>query len=331
VIGQVDRAEVAADVQTVLGRTLPDDTPVTGLVDLGSGDEQVVTVPLRRLGEISVGPRTSLYLDPPPTGWVGLVATNRLLREQCPWDARQTHHSLVNHLVEEAYETVEALSALPPEAPGGEPDYGAYAEVEEELGDLLLQVVFHATLARETGAFDVEEVAEGIRRKLVDRHPHVFGDADGDLEVVRETWERRKQVEKGRSSILDGVPASLPALARATKFQQRAASVGFDWDRAEPVLDKVAEEVDELRQDLDSPARSADELGDLLFSAVNLARHLGVDPELALRRASDRFSDRFRRVERAAAAGGRAPADMTLQELDALWEAAKEAAGEPGD
>jgi MazG family protein len=231
---------------------------------------------------------------------------------------------LLKHLIEEAYEAVEALSALPAEAPWGEPDYGAYAEVEDELGDLLLQVVFHATLARETGAFDVEEVAEGIRRKLVHRHPHVFGDVEvGDAAEVKANWEQIKSVEKRRDSLMDDIPASLPALARADKLQRRAATVGFDWDDAAPVLAKVEEEIAELRADLADPERRNAEFGDLLFAIVNLARHLHLDAEVSLRRAADRFADRFRAVEQQAAALGRDLRTMTLQEMDTLWDLAK--------
>ena len=325
-IAQVDQPMVAADLATTLTRTLPDDARVTVLSNLGGDDQSVVVCSLADLAGQGVGPRTSVFLDPPLTGWHGLVVTNRRLRNECPWDAKQTHHSLVNHLVEEAYETVEALSMLAPEAPGGAVDYGSYAEVEEELGDLLLQVVFHATLAAEAGAFDVEEVAEGIRRKLVHRHPHVFGAVDApDAEAVLSNWEKLKQDEKQRDSILDGVPASLPALARAAKLQLRAASVGFDWPTASDVLDKLAEETSELRADLFDPARASEEMGDVLFTAVNVARHLGVDPELALRRSADRFADRFRTVEAAAEGGGTALGDMSLDAMDRLWEEAKDA------
>jgi tetrapyrrole methylase family protein/MazG family protein len=268
-----------------------------------------------------------------------LVVTNRILREQCPWDREQTHHSLVSHLIEEAYETVEALSALSPVAPGGDTDYGVYAEVEEELGDLLLQVVFHATLAREVAAFDVEEVAEGIRRKLVHRHPHVFGDVTAtEPAQVLANWEALKAEEKRRESLMDDVPTALPAIARADKLQRRAASVGFDWQDPTPVLAKLHEEIEELGEAIrELPAaelgpieRAAvhDELGDVLFAAVNLSRHLALDPELALRHAADKFADRFRIVEALASDGGRDLADMTLTEMDGLWDQAKRLSGD---
>ncbi len=324
VITQVDRSEVLADVVVALGRTLPDDTTVTVLDRLGDSDAVVAEMPLHDVVRFAAGPRTSLYLDPPANGWYGLVSTNRLLRTECPWDRKQTHHSLLRHLIEETYETVEAISVLDETAPGGEPDFGAYAEVEEELGDLLLQVVFHATLAEEPGAFGAEEVAEGIRRKLVSRHPHVFGDVvASDAETVKANWEQLKAGEKGRSSLMDDVPQALPALARADKLQRRAASVGFDWTRPEPVLAKLREEVGELAHDVATGVPAEHELGDVLFSAINLARHLDVDAEIAFRRANDRFEARFRIVEELAAQTGRSIDHMTLEELDELWERAK--------
>ncbi len=324
VVTQVDRPEVLGDVVVALGHTLPHDVTVTVLDALGSPDETVVQLPLHEVMRFPAGARTSLYVDPPPNGWFGLVATNRRLRSECPWDRAQTHHSLVRHLIEETYETVDVIETLPPGAPGdvGDGAYGEYAALEEELGDLLLQVVFHATLAEETGAFGVEEVAESIRRKLVHRHPHVFGDvAADDAETVVSNWERIKSDEKDRSSLMDDVPHALPALARADKLQRRAASAGFDWDSAAPVLAKLVEEVEELSRALDDPQGRSDELGDVIFSAVNLARHLDVDPEAALRGANARFAHRFRLVESHA---DRPLHEMTLAELDTLWERAKQ-------
>ena len=324
VITQVDRPEVLADIVADLGRVLEDRTPVIVLDRLGDEDQVVQQMDLADLAGFNPGPRTSLYLDPEPAGWYGLVVTNRLLRQECPWDRKQTHHSLLSHLIEEAYETVDAIRALPAEAPAGDPDYGVYAEVEEELGDLLLQVVFHATLAREVGAFDVEEVAEIIRRKLVRRHPHVFGAivAD-DAETVIQNWEAIKGDEKGRVSLMDDIPSAIPAIVRADKVQRRAKSVGFDWDDVAPVFDKIQEEIAELTAEAHDHERATEELGDLLFAVVNLARHLGVDAELALAGASDRFSDRFRSMEHDATTAGRDLAELTLGELDALWERAK--------
>jgi tetrapyrrole methylase family protein/MazG family protein len=324
IVSQVDRPVVAADVAVALGKVLPDDFRVTMLRDLGGADENVAEIPLHDLATFDVDERTSVYVPAADVGWVGLVHTNRRLRRECPWDREQTHHSLVRHLIEEAYETVEALGRLPVGAPLGDVDYGAYAEVEEELGDLLLQVVFHATLAKEAAAFDVEEIAEGIRRKLVARHPHVFADVVAeDADAVRRNWERIKREEKPRDSALDGVPVALPALARAAEIQRRAAAVGFDWPDVEPVLAKVTEELEEVRATLDDGVGTADELGDLLFAVVNLARHLDTEPETVLRAAAERFDARFRQVEHLAGAGGRDMQSMALAELDELWEQAK--------
>ena len=324
VITQVDRPEVLGDVAAQLGKVLDDATPILVLDRLGDPDEVVRSLPLSELATFQPGPRTSLFVDADPAGWYGLVVTNRILRQECPWDRKQTHHSLVSHLIEEAYETVESIRALPVEAPGGEPDYGTYAEVEEELGDLLLQVVFHATLAKEVGAFDVEEVAEIVRRKLVNRHPHVFGDVVAeDAETVITNWETIKSEEKKRESLMDDIPTAMPAIVRADKMQRRAKSVGFDWDEIAPVFAKIREELDELMADAHDPVRASAELGDLLFATVNLARHLGTDAELALAGASDRFASRIRVMEQEAADAGRNLSDYSLGELDALWERAK--------
>ncbi|MCP4968549.1 MAG: nucleoside triphosphate pyrophosphohydrolase [bacterium] len=325
IVTQVDRPEVLADVAAELGRVLDEATPVLVLDRLGDADEVVLELRLGDLAAYEPGPRTSLFLDPEPAGWYGLVAVNRLLRKECPWDRKQTHHSLVSHLIEETYETVDAIRGLGVEAPGGEPDYGAYAEVEEELGDLLLQVVFHATLAREVGAFDVEEIAEVIRRKLVHRHPHVFGEVVADdAETVIGNWEAIKSEEKARNSLMDDIPGAMPAITRADKVQRRAKSVGFDWPEPGPVFAKIREELDELAAEVGDPIRASEELGDLLFAVVNLSRHLDVDPELALAGASDRFALRIRTMEIDAKASGRGLAEFSLEELDHLWEKAKE-------
>jgi tetrapyrrole methylase family protein/MazG family protein len=323
VIAQVDTAPVLYEVRDALLRLLPPETPVTLMADLGGPDERVESLGLATLGAGHAGLRVSLFLDPVPPGWPGLVQTNARLRRECPWDRRQTHHSLARHLIEEAYETVAALEALPAEAPAGEPDYPGYVEAEEELGDLLLQVVFHATLAAEAGVFGAEEVAEGIRRKLVRRHPHVFGEVEAETaEAVLANWEQIKQEEKGRESLLDGVPGSLPALSRAHALQARAATVGFDWPDLAGVVAKVREELEEV---LTAGTRTADELGDLLFAVVNLARHLGVDPEQALRRGAARFERRFRAMEREGTLDG-----LSLEEMDRRWEAVKDAEPDAG-
>jgi len=322
-ITQIDSQLVAADLVVTLTKVLPDHHEIVVLDRLGDDDETVLRLPLSDLLAAGHGKRFSVYVPPASVGLMGLVDINHTLRAECPWDREQTHHSLAGHLIEEAYETVDAIGSLPAAAPRGDIDFGAYAEVEEELGDLLLQIVFHATLAEETGAFDIEDVAEGIRRKLVRRHPHVFSDVEvGDVQDVLCNWEAIKQEEKGRESLMDDVPVALPGVARADKLQKRAASVGFDWEDADPVFAKVSEELGELREAPDVEAQ-LDELGDVLFAVVNLSRHLGVDPEIALARSNDRFSDRFRAMERIATERGLDMRSMSLDDLDALWSEAK--------
>ncbi|HAX81928.1 MAG TPA: nucleoside triphosphate pyrophosphohydrolase, partial [Actinobacteria bacterium] len=315
-ISQVDTPGTLLAVRDALLALLGAETPIVRLADLGSPDEVVETIALEELRPEHAGLRVTLLVDVPAPGWPGLVRTNARLRRECPWDREQTHHTLARHLLEESYETLAALESLPPEAPGGEPDVAAYVEVEEELGDLLLQVVFHANLAAEAGMFAIEEVAEAVRRKLVARHPHVFGEVDAKTaEQVLANWDRLKTAEKGRESLLDGVPAALPALARADSLQRRAAGAGFDWPDLSGVIAKVHEEIAEV---LAAGADHHHEVGDLLFSVVNLARRLEVDPEQALRAAADRFERRFRVVE-----GAGDLKAMTFEEMDEAWEEAK--------
>jgi tetrapyrrole methylase family protein/MazG family protein len=327
VFAQVDTELVAGDLKGRLLEVLDPDHPITLASDLGTLDESIEQIALVDLDTRPVGPRTSVYLDPGPVGLPGLLAVSRRLRQECPWDAKQTHHSLARHLIEEAYELMEAIGRLPAAAPAGDADIPAYLEVEEELGDVLLQVIFHSMLASEAGVFDIESVAEHHRRKLISRHPHVFGvdgeppiEVDGAPEVTR-NWEKIKQAEKGRDSLMDDVPVSMPALARAAKMQRRASSVGFDWERPADVLPILHKELEELSEALGDTEAVEHELGDVLFSLVNLARHLHIDPEMSLRQAVDRFSDRFRAMEATGDLNG-----FTLDELNALWEQAKETA-----
>jgi MazG family protein len=237
----------------------------------------------------------------------------------CPWDREQTHRSLKPALVEECYEVVDAIDS--------EDD----ANFCEELGDLLLHVVMHAEMAGERGAFAFDAVVDGICEKLIRRHPHVFGDATaaGSVEVLQQ-WEQIKRAEKGAgASVLDGLPRALPALMRAQNVQQRVARVGFDWDEVGPVLDKIVEETAEVRGAVAGGNAEAvrDEIGDLLFSVVNLSRKLRVDSEIALTEATNKFARRFRAVESAVRASGRAVEDCSLAELDGFWEAEKAARG----
>lgn len=230
----------------------------------------------------------------------------------CPWDREQDARSLRPFLVEETYELLEAL------------DSGRDEDARAELGDVLFQVVFHARLAQERGAYDLGDVGRGIASKLVARHPHVFGDAKvTSAAEVLVNWEEHKKKNEGRRSVLDGVPRALPSLSRAQRVQEKAARVGFDWRNEEGPLAKIDEELREVRERLDrrDAAGVASELGDLLFSVVNAARHLGVNAEDALREATAKFERRFRDVE-SAVPGGELKG-KTLEELDALWDAAK--------
>ncbi len=328
IITQVDSTLRASDVSLALMRTIDADTPVVVLDRLGSDDERIDEIAVSDLARYAAGPRTTVFIPATMSGLLGLIAINRVLRAECPWDRQQTHHTLLTHLIEEAYETADAIAQLPIEAPGGDTDYGAYAEVEEELGDLLLQVVFHATLASEAGVFDIDEVAEHIRRKLVERHPHVFGDVSvEDADEVLVNWEEIKAVEKNRESLMDDVPSGMTGIARAMKVQKRARSVGFDWDDADDVIEVLRGEIDELIEARPDAAATAEELGDVLFTAVNLARHIGADPEIALRGSVDTFIQRFRAMESSFAARSISIRDASREDLEVAWIEAKSALG----
>ena len=235
----------------------------------------------------------------------------------CPWDAEQTHGSLVSNLIEEAYETVDAIRRED------------WEHLQEELGDLLLQVVFHSELAEEAGRYSLEEVARGICDKLVRRHPHVFADGEAnDTEAVLGRWEEIKRAEKGVSEepYLHGVGSGLPAVLRAAKLQKKAAKVGFDWPGVEGILEKIEEEMREVRAELEGCEGSAaleSEVGDLLFSVVNLARRLGIDPEVALEGTNVKFEDRFGVMEEALSAEGQSLQEADLDEMERQWERAK--------
>ncbi len=317
VIAQLDRPEIMAEVAASIARVLPEDAVVTVLVGSGSSDGVKIEATPDGIDSSLSGYRTSLFIDSEPGGLIGAVRTMSILRVECPWDREQTHQSLIKYLVEETYELIDAVSKLGRD----EPDWVTYAEVEDELGDVLLSVLFHAAIARQNGAFDIDDVAEVMRQKLVRRHPHVFGDVDVDSAAdVKRNWDQIKDEERGasRESLMDGVPPGMPALQRASKVQNRAAKAGFDWARAVEVVPKIREELDELEAVLDDPAEADSELGDVLFSVVNLARHLGVDGEIALRRAIERFDTRFRHMEEVGPLEG-----LSLEELNQRWEEAK--------
>ncbi len=260
-----------------------------------------------------------------------LLAVMRRLRDPergCPWDVEQTFETIAPYTIEEAYEVADAISRRSME------------DLKEELGDLLLQVVFHARMAEEQGHFAFPDVVQAINDKMIFRHPHVFGAEHERGQVQEGFWDRAKDAEKARkatgsgeepaSSVLDDVPLALPALMRAVKLQKRAARAGYDWPDAQGVLEKLDEEVQELRGALreNDRDRIEDEVGDLLFSVANLARHLEVDPEKALRRANDKFARRFRAAERMARESGTFLHELSVGELDVLWNAAKAEEGE---
>ena len=238
----------------------------------------------------------------------------------CPWDRVQDFASIAPYTIEEAYEVADAI--------GRGPDFAA---LKDELGDLLFQVVYHARMAEEVGQFAFADVAEAISRKMVRRHPHVFGDAEArSAEVQTAAWEAQKAEERAaraETGVLAGVPGALPALTRAAKLARRAARVGFDWPDAAAVLDKLEEEAAELRAELPQAdrARLADEVGDLFFVLANLARKLDLDPEACLAGANAKFERRFGAVERTLAAEGRSPQDASLEEMEAAWQRAKRA------
>ena len=255
-----------------------------------------------------------------------LLAVMAWLRDRqhgCPWDIDQTFRTIAPYTIEEAYEVADAI------------ERDDMPALKEELGDLLLQVVYHSQIASEAQAFGFDDVAAAIADKMVDRHPHVFGDMDiktADAQTL--SWEARKAAERaakgsseGTPGALDGVALALPALMRAEKIQKRAARVGFDWATIGPVIDKIEEELRELRVELEAgkveQAKVADELGDVLFAIANLARHCKVDPEVALRATNDKFEKRFRHIERRLAETGRKPADASLEEMETLWQEAK--------
>ncbi|ETX30678.1 nucleoside triphosphate pyrophosphohydrolase [Roseivivax isoporae] len=263
---------------------------------------------------------TDELIHDPNGGLPRLREIMRRLRDPetgCPWDVAQDFASIAPYTIEEAHEVADAIARE------------AWDELKGELGDLLLQSVYHTQMAEEAGLFTFDEVANAISDKMVARHPHVFGDESNAKtpEQQVQDWERIKAAERAETAqkgVLDGVALGLPALTRAVKLQKRAARVGFDWPETDQVLDKIVEEAQELRAATD-PDHRAEEFGDLLFVMANLARHLDIDPEAALRAANAKFTRRFGAIEAALAAEGRSPADSDLAEMDALWDAAKAA------
>jgi len=321
------------------------DESVTILQALGTPDERLVTTTWAELDRtVDADHLTSIWIPqlaaPVGAEYVRFHQLTRTLREQCPWDIDQTHDSLVPYLLEEAYEVVDAVNALDPDRPASDDD------LIEELGDLLYQIEFHATIAEQEGRFTIADVASGIHDKLVRRHPHVFGTdasqagvtgdtaevdlrhdptADLDTEQVLSNWDDIKRAEKSRTSIFQGIPRSMPSLAYAAKVGRKASKVGFDWPDVRGAFPKIVEETGELAEAMQTGDgdHTATELGDLLFAIVNVARHLDIDPELALRAATDKFRGRFEVVEQLATERTIDLRDADVATLDELWDEAK--------
>jgi tetrapyrrole methylase family protein / MazG family protein len=324
-IAQCDTRLLLSDVKLVLLEVLPADAPVTVLQHLGLDDERVRTVALADLDrDVDPDHLTALLVESGVSAAARELARLLGLAERlrrpggCPWDADQTHHSLTRYMLEEAYEVVEAVEALPPDAPAGDVPAGAYRALEDELGDLLYQVIFHAVLAEEAGAFDMADVARGIHDKLVCRHPHVFGETDAETSSdVMRNWEQIKKDEKGHTSIVSGITPGLPSLLYAHKLMRKAASVGLDPGGRDDALRRLDAVLVELRagdgRDLET------QLGDLLAASIVLARSGGIDAESALRGWAVRFRRRFEAMECRAEARRAELSELSPGEVAALW------------
>ena len=301
------------------------DEPVVVLQRLGTTEELITHTTWAELDRtVEADHLTCIYIPnlyaPVGAELVRFHQLARTLREQCPWDQEQTHRSLVRYLLEETYEVVDALEALDPDDPSTDD------ALVEELGDLLYQIEFHATIAEQEGRFTMADVARGVHDKLVRRHPHVFGDAvANDTDTVLRNWDAIKREEKQRSSIFEGIPSSSPSLSYADAVQRKAAKLGFDWPDVHGALPKIAEEAAELTEAAESgdELHVHEELGDLLFAVVNVARHLKVEPEAALRAATQKFRTRFEGVEQLARDRGIDLHTAGLTALDALWDEIK--------
>jgi tetrapyrrole methylase family protein / MazG family protein len=321
IIAQIHSRMVASDIKLTLTSIYPDEHPVKLVHSAGMEGERVESLALFEIDRSeNIGLLTTLYV-PPLGGATSFEAFQEVIAhlrapDGCPWDRKQDHRTLRPYLLEETYELLAALDAGDPQS------------IREELGDLLLQIMLHAQVAGEAGEFTMADVLQGINVKIVRRHPHVFGDVKVEDELgVVQNWERLKAEEraangKAEASLLDGVALALPALSQAQQYQLRAARVGFDWPDIKGVLDKLDEELKEVHAAQDDNARFS-ELGDLLFAVANLARWHNVDPESALREANVRFRQRFSFIEASARAENRSVADLSLDEMEAFWQAAK--------
>jgi tetrapyrrole methylase family protein/MazG family protein len=322
-VAQIHSPVIASDVKLTLMSLYPDEHPVKMVHAAGTPGQVVENLALYEIDRSPhIGLLTALYLPPlaPQTSFEAFLEVVAHLRapDGCPWDREQTHRSLRGDLLEETY---EALAAMDADDVDG---------MREELGDLLLLILLHTQIASDEGEFTIADVLSGIHTKIVYRHPHVFGDFQvKDEQHLLQNWERLKAQErlengKGEASLLDGVSPALPALAQAELYQKRAARVGFDWPDVKGVVDKLEEELGEVHQAAEGEEQAA-EIGDLLFAVANLARWFRVEPESALREANARFRKRFTYIEQAARAQERAVSDLTLDEMEALWQQAKKA------
>lgn len=321
-IAQIYSPQVAAEVKLALMAVYPDEYPVRMVHAAGGDAQKIEDLPLYAIDRSrDIGLLSCLYL-PPLAADASFEAFQEIVAhlrapDGCPWDRQQTHDSLRTHLLEEAYEALTALDAQDT------------AALKEELGDLLLQIVLHAQIAAEEGEFGMSDILQGIHRKIVHRHPHVFGEMNvSGVEGVLVNWEKLKQAERAANGeteekgLLHGVPQTYPALAQAQEIQDRVVRVGFDWPDIEGAWQKVAEELDELRTAKTAAGR-ASELGDLLFAVVNVARWYQIDAESVLRQTNQRFRQRFGHIEQRARQMGRVLSEMSLQEMDLLWDEAK--------
>lgn len=327
-VSQVYDQFVASEVKLTLMEKLPDDYEVWIVTAAGSKDEVIEKVALYELDRnVSINNLTSVYVPPVKDEkimWKNFSKLREIIAELrgpngCPWDKEQTHESLKKYLIEETYEVIDAISS------------GDIDHLIEELGDVLLQVMLHAQIGEDDGYFSIDDIIEGLSAKMIRRHPHVFGNATAEnAEQVVLNWQEIKKQEKGETqaeSLLEGVSKSLPNLLRAYELQKKAAKVGFDWQEVTPALEKVREELDEFVEELDgtegSMTRAKKEFGDLLFAFVNVARFLKIHPEEALFETNEKFTRRFRYVEKMVKQSGRRFEEHTLEELDKYWDEAK--------
>lgn len=315
---------VASDVKLTLLEDLPPHYEVTIVEAAGTSEENITVVPLNELDyALEVNNLRSIYIPPPPKEW--LNHTFSRLREViailrgpngCEWDKQQTHETLRPYLIEEAYEVIDAIDRKDDEG------------IVEELGDLLLQVMLHSQIGEDSGYFLIDDVIKSITEKMIRRHPHVFGDVQVEsVADINKNWEAVKREEKGeeRTSVLDGIPKRLPTLSKAYHIQKKAAQVGFDWDHVEAIWEKVEEELQEVKDAIDSDDSSEleKEIGDSLFALVNLARYYEIDPELALNQTNQKFMSRFKYIEEQLASKQKTFKESSLEEMDDYWEKAK--------